>query len=499
MGIQSHFPPLGVQSHHFPSQAFRVIGLQSHHIFSLTFKVVFFSLGVQSHQAFKAIFIFFQFNVHNPFFQFGIQSHYSVQAFRPTIFSLDVQSHFFQFRRLEPTSIVQVFRVTFLNQAFRATFFNLGIQSHLTQLRRSEPPFSHQRSKPQAFKDIGIQNHSSHRHSKPPLSFIGVRATCIQNHFLSQAFKATILGFQSHHFLRRSKPFPSQAFRATGVQGHSSHWRSEPLFSLAFKSISFIGIQSHHFHRSSKSFPLKAFKATSLQIHSSHRRLELSFHGHSEPFLSQVFKVIFLTRSLEPLCLVPLSLVQAFKAILLSLGLQSHLAQFRPSKPPLSVQAFRVVVFQSLSSSILCVIQFIELITCVLIVSLVPLTSCPCIEQMQFSFCMCLFVCSLVVWLLLDFNINFRVTFGDISKGVWIHSVTLEAPQEFSFLPFLQGVRVFLFLFWFKSARVILEQIWWSFLFFGRAHFISLVYALTLLVDSTEEGHICKPQNLSQF
>ena len=45
-------------------------------------------------------------------------------------------------------------------------------------------------------------------------------------------------------------------------------------------------------------------------------------------------------------------------------------------------------------------------------------------------------------------------------------------------------------LFWFKKARVILGQIWWSFLFFGRAYFISLVYTLTLLVNSTENGGI---------
>ena len=56
-----------------------------------------------------------------------------------------------------------------------------------------------------------------------------------------------------------------------------------------------------------------------------------------------------------------------------------------------------------------------------------------------------------------------------------------------------------MFLFWFKRALVILGQIWWSYFFFSRAHFISFVYTLTLLMDSTEEGHICRPQNLSQF
>ena len=40
-------------------------------------------------------------------------------------------------------------------------------------------------------------------------------------------------------------------------------------------------------------------------------------------------------------------------------------------------------------------------------------------------------------------------------------------------------------------------QIWWSFLFFNRAHFVLSMYTLTLLVDSTKERHIYRPQNLS--
>ena len=43
----------------------------------------------------------------------------------------------------------------------------------------------------------------------------------------------------------------------------------------------------------------------------------------------------------------------------------------------------------------------------------------------SFSNCTLSFLCSLVVRLLLDFKINFWVTFGDFSKGVWIHNVTL--------------------------------------------------------------------------
>ena len=42
-----------------------------------------------------------------------------------------------------------------------------------------------------------------------------------------------------------------------------------------------------------------------------------------------------------------------------------------------------------------------------------------------------------------------------------------------------------------------MEQIWWSFLFFDRVYFVSSVYTLTLLMDSTKDEHICRPQNLS--
>ena len=63
----------------------------------------------------------------------------------------------------------------------------------------------------------------------------------------------------------------------------------------------------------------------------------------------------------------------------------------------------------------------------------------------------------------------------------------------------IQAFRVSLFLFWFKRVHVILGQIWWSFLFFGKVYFVSFVHTLTLLVNSTEEWHICRPQNLFKF
>ena len=49
-----------------------------------------------------------------------------------------------------------------------------------------------------------------------------------------------------------------------------------------------------------------------------------------------------------------------------------------------------------------------------------------CFQVMcAFFFCTHLFLCSFMVQLLLDFDIDFRVAFGDFSEGVWIHSVSL--------------------------------------------------------------------------
>ena len=255
---------------------------------------------------------------------------------------------------------------------------------------------------------LGIQSHilflvlafrvvSQFRHSEPPLTI--------------QAFRATFnnLGIQSHlaQFRHSEPPLSVQVFKAT-------------LLNSTFINL---GVQSHlpQFKHSEPPLSIQAFKAT---------LLSLGIQSHLYQF-----------KRLEPLCSVPISLVrsskplfsiQAFRATLLGLGVQSHLYQFRHSKSQ----------FSRVSLSRLFVIQSVELITCVLIISLVLLTSCPCIEHMYFSFYMCSFLCSLVVWLLLDFDIVFQVTFGDFFYGVWIHSVALEAPQEFRFLTCL----VFIFL-----------------------------------------------------
>ena len=45
----------------------------------------------------------------------------------------------------------------------------------------------------------------------------------------------------------------------------------------------------------------------------------------------------------------------------------------------------------------------------------------------DFFLCTHLFLCSSVVRPLLIFDIDFRVTFGDILEGAWILSIALEA------------------------------------------------------------------------
>ena len=124
---QSHFHPLSVQSHYFISWLFRIIGLQ---ISYQHLEPPFSFRGVQNHffqfQAFRVIsFISFKrseslisssfrslepLSLHSLAFraiiiclQFGVQTH---------VFSTDVQSHLFQFRRSEPSFPIQAFKPT---------------------------------------------------------------------------------------------------------------------------------------------------------------------------------------------------------------------------------------------------------------------------------------------------------------------------------------------------------------------------------------------------
>ena len=217
-------------------------------------------------QAFKATF-------HN----LGVQSH---------IPQLGVQSHFFQFRRLEPLLQFQAFRATiFINlqihflhrhlepQAFKVIspigvqshFSSSGVQSHFYTFRRSKPLVS------QAFKSIPPKRIQSYKPLKPFLSqafraitffYQAFRAISVQSHYLKQAFGVIVLGIQSHHFHRRSKPH----LPILGVQSHLFQFRySEPSFSL--------GIQSHFSNLGIYSQPRSI---TCLELLSSVR--------HSDPF-----------------------------------------------------------------------------------------------------------------------------------------------------------------------------------------------------------------------
>ena len=94
----------------------------------------------------------------------------------------------------------------------------------------------------------------------------------------------------------------------------------------------------------------------------------------------------------------------------------------------------------------------------------------------------------------LTFNVIFFLQFWRSE----LSCILIQAPRVIIFPPFdIQSH--FPPALSFERAHFILGQIWRSFLFFGKVHFVSFVYILTLLVNSTEEGHICRPQNLSQF
>ena len=284
-----------------------------------------------------------------------------VQAFRATFLSLGIQNHFFQFRHSEPPYIVQAFRAIFLNQVFRATLLSLGIQTHLPQLgiqshfyqlKHAEPPSSIQGFRATLFS-LGIQSYLAQLGVHSHLPQLGV-----QSHFLNQAFRVTSL---------------AQAFKSTSLievfRAISSNFRrseplllvrcSKPFFSIqAFKAIfSSLGIQSHIPQLCVRSHPLLQFRPSKPQF----RHLELHFSvKHSDPPSS--------LRPSEPLCSVPLystqvfratSPIQAFRATIflyrrldlpysfrhsepfLPARRHSHFFQFRHSKP--QFQALRAI------------------------------------------------------------------------------------------------------------------------------------------------------------
>ena len=163
--IQSHFHPLGLQSHYFlswvlESQAFKsFIGIQSHHLPS---------------QAFKAIFSNFRRSGSFLSSVLGVQSHSSLPV-------LDVQSHHVSIvGHLEPSS---------------SLVWRLELCLH-----------------------FGIQSICPVQHSVPPSSFsFDVQSCCAYSfrHFESPSF--LIFGFQNHFF------FSALSFRVIALDIHI-HW-----------------------------------------------------------------------------------------------------------------------------------------------------------------------------------------------------------------------------------------------------------------------------------
>ena len=379
------------------------------------------------------------FLIHDPesFFLFRARAH-DPESF----FLFMTHSHFFPFRALSsrPKVVLLIYDPK-LFLAFRALSSQPKAIFTLQVFRATT--FFHGCLESQAFKSpIGIQSHN----------------------FPSQAFRAIFSSF------RCSKPFLSSVL---GIQRHSSlpvssaqsHylsivWRSESssyVFSLAFRAMSLVlGVQSHVFNLEFKViiFFNLAFKAI-VHTHSGIQSHHLSSFGHSESFfLSHIIQSHSSQHSY-------------------SLALHILPSQFyiRPHFPH-----FITLCLSLVHHALLC---FDFIIGTPHLMSLYSVCG--------FSIC----THSYALWWFNYYSALisiFRVTFGDFSGvldpqcnfggtlGVFVHAIS-----------FLQGFRASLFLFWFKRAHVILGQIWWSFFFFGRAHFVSFVYILTLLVDFTEK------------
>ena len=295
---QSHFQPLGVQSHYFLSWVFRIVGLHISHWHSYP---QFSFIGVQSH--------LFQFQVFRPI-------HFiSFRHSKPLISS--------SFRCPEPLSLHSL--------AFKAIIICF-------QFYAFKAMYSIWHLEPSYFPVLGVQSHSFHQ-------FQAFRAT---NLFQFQAFRATIspqFGVQSHHHMSSVLSVQSHIFNLA--------FRAIIFFSLAFRVIvhPHLGIQSHH----------------------------LSLFWHSE---LQLLAFIFIS-----IAHLALTILHSF-----------------------SVSSPRYLVLIACSS---CFSRGFELIACVLILSLQHMTQSSIVYVWFFH--LYSFLCSLVVQLLLGFDIDFRVTFGDFS------------------------------------------------------------------------------------
>ena len=149
-------PSIGFQSHHFLLQVFRATLLNS--IFFHRRSKPLSQIGIQSHKPSEPLLQLRNskpfslhvsgFQSHDHFSNLDVQSHFSVQEFRATIFLHRHSEPPCSFRRLEPSLLVY---------AFRAICFSLGMQCH--DFRHLEP----------SLLVLGIQRHFlQFRHSKPP-------------------------------------------------------------------------------------------------------------------------------------------------------------------------------------------------------------------------------------------------------------------------------------------------------------------------------------------
>ena len=212
--IQSHFHHLGIQSHHFPSQEFKVIFSSFRHSEPFLSSI----LGVQSRihhlKAFRAVFSSFRLSKSFFFFQFqAFKVMSSVWCSEPCLQYrcsrsflpvLGIQSHFHQF------------------QAFKVISFSFRLLKSCLQCRRSG----------QFLPFLGIQIHFHQFQAFRAMSSI-------------QAFKAISSGFRHATFISFRHSDPCLQF---GIQSHHllQFGIQSRVFIYAFKAIVQLGIRCHH-------------------------------------------------------------------------------------------------------------------------------------------------------------------------------------------------------------------------------------------------------------
>ena len=269
-------------------------------------------LGIQSHRS-----------------QFGVQSRHSQFSCSKSLFTVWCLESSFTVWHVEPL----------VNLAFRATIFlQFDVQSHIPSIQSYQFLVQYLEPSP-----------SSIRHLE--LSYLHFN---IQSRIFSSTFRVIgQLGIQSHHIslVRRSKPHSQYLELSFSLVRHSEpYFRVVIFFSSAFRDIFlafrvviffWFGVQRHIRSIQSRHFLLVLHSELSSSVQ-EFKDIFFSIWRLESYFFSLVFRGIAQFRHLDS----PYS-VQAFKAILFNLGIQSHLPQFRCSEPPctvLSVQSHPLLV-----------------------------------------------------------------------------------------------------------------------------------------------------------